>query len=581
MSLIKNNSPIVGRACKHATYGPHLYDRTKDLTSVKITNIHEDGSRSNELMLIENYKQPIWIVKEKFRKFKQHKDYIKESVTKKHALPRCQIGSFVSRELYGRNNTKATTRDARMSPYVFGVDQTPPVHIKEAFFRKYPDHQPKEIYNVGAYDVETDMVNGSEEILMASITHKNKAYFSGLRRWFPDKDDETIIRKLKEAADKYASHIFKERNIEIVFELADNPGEVVKNNVQRFHEWDIDYVASWNASFDMERSIKALEENGYETKDIFNDPSVPKEYRVFDYNPGRTHKVKDNGDSQPLESQEKFPTVYCHSKWQWVDAMSVYAIKRFAAGKLDSYSLQFCAEREELSGKLYTDDSGDLLPGTPQWHRHLQKNFPYLYCIYNIVDNIVIEDINAKTKDISLTLPMLLRFSETANFVSQPRLISDTLSFIARDMGFVWGSAPAIRDKSISDKLPTLGNWIAILHSEKLADKGVRILDGLADVISRGRTSMNDIDVTGAYPHATLSNNVSNRTTQMEVCRIEGLSPLELREVGVNIASSVQANALSLGPLIFGLPKVSELVGIVDELVKERPDLEEDLKRAA
>lgn len=569
MNSKENTSPIVGRVCKHSVYSEHKYDRTKDLTSVKITNVHEDGSRSTELMLIENYKQPVYIVKPKLRKFKQHKDYIKETACNKYMVPRRQIGNFVSKILHGVNNTKATIRDAKITPYVFGIDQTPPVIIKHAFFKKYGEYQNREPYTVGAYDVETNMNSGNDEVIMASITSGPRIYFAAVRSWFNGMSDKEILRNLKEAEDKHLGDVIKERNATVVYELVNTPGEVVKRNVEMFHEFDVDYVASWNATYDMEKNEEMLLNEGMDLEAIYNDPSVPKEYRTYRLDRGRTHKVKDDGTSSPLEPQEKFPTVRCHARWQWVDLMSTYAIKRFAMGKLESYTLQAIAESEKVKGKLYTEEGKEYGEGSPQWHRYMQKEHPFIYCMYNIADNFVIEDINNGTKDLSLTLPMLLRYSEYFNFVSQPRIISDTLSFIAKEEGYVWGSAPAIRDKTFSDILPGLGGWIALLDSEKIADKGAAIFDGLKDVLSRGRRSNNDIDVTGAYPHVTVGLNVSNRSTQLEVCRIEGLDELQLREVGVNLASSPQANAVGLSNMLFGLPHYGEMEETLIKLLEK------------
>lgn len=583
MLVTNNTSPIAGRVCKHATYSEHKFDRTKDLTSVKITNVHEDGTRSSELMLIENYKQPVYIVKPKLRKFKQYKDYIKEGACKKYMVPRRQIGNFVSRTLFGKNDTRATIRDAKTTPYVFNIDQTPPVIIKHAFFKKYGDYQNKELYNVAAYDVETNMNSDENEVIMASVTSGPRIFFAVVRSWFNGLSDKEILKGLKEAEDKHLGDIIREKKATVVYEIVNTPGEVVKRNVEMFHEFDVDYVASWNATYDMEKNEEMLLKEGMDIEAIYNDPSIPREYRSYRLDRGRTHKVKEDGTSSPLEPQEKFPSVRCHARWQWVDFMSVYAIKRFHAGKLESYALQDIAESEKVRGKLYTEEGSQFGEGSPQWHRHMQTNHPFIYCMYNIADNFVIEEINDATKDLSLTLPMLLRYSEYFNFVSQPRIISDTLSFIAKENGYVWGSAPAVRDKSFNEILPGLGGWIALLDSEKMADKGVVLFKGLYDVISRGRRANNDIDVTGAYPHVTVGVNVSNRTTQMEVCRIEGLDDLELREIGVNLASSPQANAVGLSNLLFGFPHFSHMEQVLLDKLKENNELHllEELLQAA
>lgn len=550
-----NNSPIIARVCKHASYNENKFERGKDLTCAKITNIHEDGSRSDQLIALENYKQPFWIVKQPFRKFKQYKDYIEESKCKEYRSARCQIGFRVSQQLFGGADRNATIRDARTTPYVFGLDQTPPVHLKQRFFDKYTQHQEREVYTIGAYDVETCMFSPSNPIIMASVTKKKVGYFAAVRSWFKGASDEEIFRNLKEAENKYLKEHLDRRECVIEYALFDTPGQVAKANIDKFHEYAPDWIISWNALYDMEKTERALVEEGYKLPDVYSDPSIPPAYRHYKLEPGRTHKIKENGDRSPLEPQERFPTVRTMAKWQWFDGMSAYAIKRFAMGKLEGYSLDFTAAAENIPGKLYTEEGRTQGPGSPQWHRHMQKHHPYLYCMYNICDNFVIEEIDEKTSDYSLSLPLMLSSSELHNYVSQPNLISDKLSSIARERGYVWGSIPAHRDKTISDALPTLGNWIALLDTEKIAyGIGKPIFDGLSDVYSQGREDTSDIDVEGAYPTGTLTQNVSNKTTMMEVFQIQGADPLKFREIAINYASSPEANAVQLCEDLFRFP---------------------------
>jgi len=590
--MTQNTSPIIAKVCKHAAYAMSRFDKGKDLLCAKITNVHEDGSRSNSFISLENYKQPFWIVKDDHRRFNQPKDYIEERLVREYKAPRCKIPFEVKKQLFGAADYKATIRDVKGCPghqFVFGLDQTTPVHFKQKFFQKYGEYQEKEPYTVAAFDVEADMDFPGENkpIMMASVTMKNKAYFAAIRSWYDEPDDETIFRKLKEAEDKYLKEHLERRKCTVVYELFDTPGQVAYACIQKFHEWEPDWVLSWNASYDMEACERALIADGYNLPDVYSDPSIPKEFRTYNLNLGRTHKVKENGDRTPLEPQEKFPTVRTMAKWQWADAMSGYAIKRFPFGKLESYSLEAISQRENVKGKLYTEEGMSWGPGSGQWHRNMQRQYKYLYSSYNIGDNFPIEEINEKTLDFTLSIPMLLRYSEYFNFVSQPSLISDTLSFIAKDNGYVWGSTPSQRDKSFTDKLPTLDDWIALLDTEKNATKGRALFVGLDDVISSGRSSTSDLDVEGAYPTGTLANNASNYTTQMEVYGIQGAGPSKFREIAVNYASSTQANAIGLCHDLFRFPEIDKIKQVFEaalinkgfgELVKEmRANLPEEV----
>ena len=568
MNSTKNDSPIIGKVCKHANYTVNRFDPMKDCVAAKITNIHEDGSRSNSFICIEDYKQDFYIVKEKYRKFKQRKDYIDERMCKKFRSSRARLPYNISKTLHGRPDITAELRQMKGNQFVFGCEQTIPVILKHKFFEHYQEHQIKERYTMAAYDVETNMFSQEQEVIMASVTFKERAYFAAVRGWFDEKTDEEIFKKLKEHEEQYLGSILKERNCTVIYELFDTEAEVVEANIMKFHEWEPDWVTSWNSEFDMRKNEEALLRRGKDLAQVYSDPKIPREYQYYVFDKGRTHKIKENGDTQQLQWHQKFPTIRTMAKWQWADAGAFYAIKRTAMGKLDKYSLQHVSELEGVPGKLYTEEGSDYRSGTPDWHINMQRNHKYIYCMYNINDNFVIEDINDKTEDFSLSLPMLLKSSEYFNYPSQPRCISDELSFIAKEHGYVWGCTGQKKGDWV-EKLPTLGDWIALLETEKNAEKGKVLFEGLADVISLARGLTDDIDVTGAYPTATVALNVSNKTTRMEVWKIQGADDMKFREIAVNYASGVEANAMSLGYDLFRFPKIKDLQTVFETHMKK------------
>lgn len=567
----KVKSPIVGRVCKHVHQGFSKLERFDDLTAVKITNVHEDGSRSEDYSLIKNYQQPFWLVKPEHRKFKQQKDYIDVKKCKMFRSNTAKLAYTITKTLYGNPNPKAQLRQVLQDPYVFGCDQSAPVFIKQQFFDNYELHQQTERYTVAAYDVETDMFKKGDPVMMASVTFREKCYFATIRSWWDGLSDEEIIAGLKEEEEKR----FKEEKIkrgitEIEYEIFDTPGQVIENCVSKFHSWSPDIVASWNATYDMEKNEQGLLDDGYDLERVYCDPKIPKEFAHYRIDKGRTHKVKENGDKTPLEPQEKFPTVRSMARWQWLDFMSFYAIKRAPKGKLDGYGLNACAEREGVDGKMYAEEGNHLIEGKADWHRYMQKYHKFIYAMYNIKDNWVIEDLNDKTLDLSMSFPLLTKASEYFNYPSQPRIIADALAYVARDNGYVWGCAGGTGNKDTFNKLlPSLGDWIALLETEKNAAKGYALFDGLYDVFSNGRSSVSDVDVEGAYPYATVTNNVSNYTTQIEVCQIQGKDSFKLREIAVNYVSSPEANAVMLSEELLGFPSYDTAINVFEKLLDD------------
>lgn len=580
--MMTSDNPVIARVCKHANYSVNRRDPLKDLLCAKLTLIYADGRRENKFISIEDYKQPFYVVKEKYRKFKQPKDYIDKRMCKEFSSSRARLAYNISKTLNGIPDPRAELRQMKGSPYVFGCEQTTPVVFKQLYFDRYPQYQETEPYTMAAYDVETDMFSERQEVMMASVTFKDKAYFAARRGWYEEPDDETILRKLKEAETTHLKEILDERGCTVQYELFDNEGEVVAACVGKFHEWQPDWITSWNATYDMEKNEEALLFNHIDPAKVYCDPSIPDEYKYYKLDKGRTHKEKENGDKQSLESQEKFPTVRTMASWQWADAMSFYAIKRAPKGKLDSYKLEAIAQKEKVPGKMHPTEGSEYPPNTPEWHKHMQRYHKYIYSMYNINDNFVIEDINNKTDDFTYSLPMLIKSSEYFNYPSQPRVISDALSFIALKNGYVWGCVSGRKGNPYEDMLPDLRDWIALLETEKNADFGRVLFEGLNDVISRARGITDDIDVTGAYPTGTVALNISNKTTRMEVVKIQGADRMKFREIAVNYASSPEANAIGLCNSLFRFPQADTVTSVFEEKLKEmgKEHVVQSLRRA-
>lgn len=568
----QTDNPIVGRVCKHAFLSFNRFNSDHDLLTAKITNIRADGSREDTLVQVEDFKRDFYIVKKKYQTFQDKRDYIEANKCDKHSSNEARLAQQISKCLFGRPDRKAQMADMKNNPFVFGCQESVPVIYKERFFKKYPDYQPQEAYAVAAYDVEAyindDGTTGN--INMASTTIADEVYWSGLRSYFPvedQKDDAIIIRKLNECAAIHLKDYMEKHKVTIEWELADTPGKVVSNNIAYWHRRGPDFIVSWNANYDMQANENALTNEGYDLAATYSDPSINKAYQAYSYFKGREFKTKVDGSKSPLEAQERFPVLQAPAKWQWFDGMSFYAIKRAPGGKKESYSLQNTAIAEKVEGKMYIPEASHLQSGSPEWHKFMVKYFPYEYVMYNIRDNWVIEDLNRVTNDYSLSLPSLITSSELKSYQSQPSMISDKLSFIALEHGYVWGTVGRKKEDIWKEIKPDLRDWIALLHAELNEDKGKAIYLGLPSWRSRGRGDTDDIDVTGAYPHITVSLNVSNKTTKLEVCEIEGLDRFEFRRIGVNYASSPIANAVTLCNTIYGMPQLTEINTFYEETV--------------
>lgn len=302
-----DNNPVVGKVCKHAYLSFHRFNPDHDMLVAKVTYIRKNGQREDHLIKVEDFKRDFHVVKEKYRKFKDKKDYIEISKCDKHTSNEARLPINISKVLFGRADRNARLQELKNNPYLFGCQETVPVLYKELYFKKYPDYQPQEAYTVAAYDVETYiMPDGSTgEVNMASTTCQKTVYWAGTRKFFPDDSDEVILKKLKDAETKYLSEYIEKHNVKIEYVLCDTPGQVVYNNIQAWHRIGPDYIVSWNANFDMEANENSLGNEGYDLAQVYSDPSISKPYQDYFYYKGRKFKTKVDGSQTPLDPDRK------------------------------------------------------------------------------------------------------------------------------------------------------------------------------------------------------------------------------------------------------------------------------------
>src|SRR5574343_544408 len=159
---------IKGIECKHAVYranGDH------DVLLIK-ERIHlKDGTTVPNVRLVYDYQRDFWIAKPGYRKYTQKKTTELMSRLQKFSCNQATLVENISRAL-GRPGFKGQLRQVCKSPYVYGADIPTPVLVKQAYKDKFPDCV--SLNSVAAMDTETDAIKGKEEILIISLTYKEK-----------------------------------------------------------------------------------------------------------------------------------------------------------------------------------------------------------------------------------------------------------------------------------------------------------------------------------------------------------------------------------------------------------------------
>ena len=91
--------------------------------------------------------------------------------------------------------------------------------------------------------------------------------------------------------------------------------------------------------YEMSRFIEACERANTNPAVIFTDPSVPKEYKYFNYKRGPAQKVTASGKITPIPPAARWHTVYCPASFYIIDAMCTFKHTRIGKPERPSYSL--------------------------------------------------------------------------------------------------------------------------------------------------------------------------------------------------------------------------------------------------
>lgn len=548
----KSTDKPVGYEVRHGTYCVDK-DKENDLIVIKEYRHFADGRREPHLRLVENMKRPLWLVKKAKRNFSEIQQYIHESELDKYESTNCQMYRQINRALGTRYRGNF---DAFKDVNVFGCGASPVTHLKTMYMKRWSKYVTP-VSTVAVLDTETDVVDGTGEIVLCSITMKNKAFCAVTKQYLRGTPEKTFKERAISTVERLLGDVIKERNIEFELLVVDNAGQAAAEAIKRAHEWKPDFLEFWNIDFDMTKMIEALEKYGFDLADVFSDPSVPKQYRFFNYRRGPAMKATQSGQLRSLANFERWHKVFTPSSFMFVCGMSTYYMLRVAKGKIPGgYSLEATLNRHLKRGKLKFDACDHLVKVA--WHKAMQEKYPYEYIAYNVFDCIGVELLDEEIKDLGLKFNARCGEADYNEFNSGPTLGVNKLTRMAPEYGYrVAVNSGQIRTE-VDDMVVGPRDWTMVLPSELIQDSGVKIISDFPSLSSLVFFNVSDLDISSTYPAVQVALNVAKSTTLREVVKVEGLSEVTKRRTFVNLIGG-KSNHIHVCREGFGLPGLTRL----------------------
>ncbi len=491
--FLKLNKDETGIECRFATYVKSPQPGMPDLHLVK-EQVHKvDGSIVPTLKPVYDYERPYWIVKKGYRNFKQPKEWIEKDHVNEFYSTQSELLYKAAASL-GKPYFRKSIKDlAAESPYLFGIDIKSTAVIKQDYMVQYPELKTE--YSVGVFDTEVDVINGTDEITMATFSFGEICFTAVQRSVF--KGIANPEQEVKDQTNKYLETYITKRGIKPTLLLVDSEIDVLIETFKIIHAAKPDFLSIWNIKFDITKILEACERANYPIEHLMCDPSVPNEYRSFNFIIGPNQKKTANGTMSPIKPAAQWHTVKCPASFYVIDAMCAYRHTRAGEQEKKSYSLDAILGEELNLGKLKFDAANHL--SGLAWHKFMQEFYPVEYVVYNRFDCIGMELLEDKVKDLRVVLPQFSGSSDFEDFKSQPRRKVDVLHWFVQEHNRVMGcTSSALINEELDPMILSRDDWIITLAPALTTREGLKIIEESPDQTTSVYAHIGDLDVSGS-----------------------------------------------------------------------------------
>lgn len=461
--------------CRHVTYlGEH---GGNDTHLVKIQTHQPDGTLVPSIKMVHNFERPFHVTKKQFRTFKQKRERSPLDELSEFRARECDLDRMMGTALNMRGKRRG---ELFKSPYIFGANVPTAALLKDAFSKKYG--MPETAYTVAGFDLETDVVTGSEAIIVSSIAFKKEIQVYVLREFLPPGSDEDIRKQIAVAQKKYLGYL-EEKEVTMTYFFCDTEKELILTSIAQLHKWQPDLVAIHNIMYDIpyvEKRAKLLDIN---LRDLWSDPSVPKHLRKYWLEEGRDSAITEDGKFTKIQFEDRWHTVHCTASFQLIDSMCTYRRMRTQQARLPSYSLENLALREGVPSKVKIEGCEGYKKLALHIFQQTHKKIEYI--VYGGNDPYTILELDEATLDMQLTLPT---FQENVpfSFAAKPSKVSDITSYFynLEEHNQILGVASyidkddkeAVREDRMLNRQLSTSNWIVTVDAWKTTLNGSRCL---------------------------------------------------------------------------------------------------------
>lgn len=554
---------VIDRQFVHGTLVNSNVNSKDDAVFVKENLLLRNGEIVPNLRILKNFKVTSYVTKRGCRNHNDKKEfeYVKnlESVS---TNTRCRDRG-ISRLLNGsgRQNYRRL-KELKESPYVYGVQCPTEPMVKYAYKKKYRSDLSVSP-TLAVMDYECDVCGIDNGLIISGVISMGSKVQLVISRKFMTEGDiksEADIRAvLAGNIPVYMKERIKRLSIRVGIMFVDNAALVAVAIMRFAHAWKPDFLTTWAISMDIHKfMMRALDSEGIPHEAVFCDPSVPKEYRYFKWQPGKPYTFKADGTKMNRSHVDIWHVVVAPASFQIVCSMALFRTLRKHKGLRNKYDLDSVISDLLSITKVRRGDESDKLHKI-DWHKHMQTHDKPFYMAYMLGDSLPIEMLNEKYGDFKVALLEQLAYSKVQHIGSMPTRVCVDLHIKWIDAGVkVMGCSGESMVTPLSRRLPSTRGWIVTLASELERDVGQRVLSQFKDVVTNAAYYVYDSDITSAYVVAEIILNISVSTREAEFIKLVDGSRSEGRALGFNLCAP-KSNSLMIAKTVMGFPTLLDL----------------------
>lgn len=448
-SLPITDENIIMREWRH---GMHLGldGHGRDIHLIKELVTLKDKTKHPHMRRLVDYERPVWFSKRVNQTYKDKKEYEHIDKLDKHMVRQSDMRNKIAMLTNNATSSKQLA-ELLVSPFVYAGDVPSTSIINRELYQKPNEGKAPTPYKYGAFDTETDVLYGTNQIIIGSMTILPYVHLVIRSDWLGSKGVEVekdinhvlhsklepimaeFYRRMDTDDKGKNSSLFpkEERELKFTFEIVDTELDIVEKSFQWFHEKMPDWMGIWNIDFDVTKVLTCCKVNGIPPEHVIGDKRIPPELRKCYYKRSAQFKVAASGKGKPVSPHDQWNVLNLSASFFAVDASSAYRLLRLGEQEERSYSLDAILEKEfEGAISKLKHPPADMYV-KEKWHQVMQRDHKFIYLAYAAMDTISMCLLDKKTRDLSHRLPAMADVTGFDQVNSQPKRLRDAFFVFA------------------------------------------------------------------------------------------------------------------------------------------------------